>query len=464
MKINKTFVIFFCILLLGIFSFGFGNDYYWHTKVGEYIVSNLKIPYHDIFSWFGIENNLYWISQEWLSEVIIYLFDSIFKSFGPFMFTFINYIFIILLLYYFNKERLNKNIIYTFIWALVGLLIFSSVMLPRPHMLSYILLIFTIFVLYDNFNNEDSKKIYFLPVISLIWSNVHGGSANLSYILCFLFLTCALFEFKFNKLFSNKITKKQIQKFVIFGIISIFTILINPHGVKMLFYPYVNMADGLMLSSIEEWASPSLNNPNDFIVFIMMILIVLILVITNKKIKLVDLIILGFFIILGFKSVRFAPLLYIASTFIIFNYVKNYKFEVPNLLFVILIALIILMGGMLSYKLVNNYNKTIIPNEIITYIKDKKPKSMFNYYNYGGYLIYNDIKVFIDGRADMYSKYNLNDAILLQNYGYDRILLAYDFDMIVIPKNLGMTEHLNKSGNYILKKIIEDTAIYEKTS
>ena len=33
-----TLLIFVGILFLAIFSFGFGNDYYWHVKAGEYII------------------------------------------------------------------------------------------------------------------------------------------------------------------------------------------------------------------------------------------------------------------------------------------------------------------------------------------------------------------------------------------------------------------------------------------
>ena len=158
----KLYLIFAGILLFALFNFGFGNDYYWHVKAGEYMVNNLKIPYHDIFSWYGISNNLYWMSHEWLSEVVLYIYRYIFKGLGPLIFNLSMYLLLITVIYKHNKEKLEKNKIFTFLWALVGFLIFSKVMLPRPHMISYTLLAFTIYILYDNFNNKNSKKIYFL--------------------------------------------------------------------------------------------------------------------------------------------------------------------------------------------------------------------------------------------------------------------------------------------------------------
>ena len=52
-----------------------------------------------------------------------------------------------------------------------------------------IMLALTIFFSYDLFINENSKKIYFLPLVTLFWANFHGGSSNLSYIFCIIFLS-----------------------------------------------------------------------------------------------------------------------------------------------------------------------------------------------------------------------------------------------------------------------------------
>ena len=458
----KLFLIFGGILLLAIFSFGFGYDYYWHVKAGEYMVHNLKIPYHDIFSWYGMSHNLYWMSHEWLSEVVIYLYKYIFKDLGPILFNISVYLILILVLFQCNKKNLAKNKIFTFIWALIGILVFSRVMLPRPHMISYILLAFTIYVLYDNFNNQDSKKIYFLPLISMLWANFHGGSSNLPYILCILFLISGLFKFKFGKIEANRITKNQIKKYIICGILSIITIVINPHGLKMLTYPYINMGDSLMISNITEWASPNLNNISDYGDFLLLGVIIITMIITKKKIKLVDFIILGAFLVLGFKSLKFIALLYIVATFIVCNMVDEIKLEIPNKMAIAILITLIVSGGILTPRLINNYHKKVIPDEIIEYIKEKNPKRLFNYYGYGGYLIYNDILVFIDGRADMYSKYNFKDAVDMQNMGYSYLIKGYDFDMIVIPNGISLGTHLLDNDDYNITKQVDNVVIYEK--
>ena len=247
---------------------------------------------------------------------------------------------------------------------------------------------------------------------------------------------------------------------------SFLVLAINPHGIKLWLYPYQNMQDSLMINSILEWHSPSLNNPNDYTAFLILGFIILCMIITKNKIKLIDFCVLGFFLILGFKSIRFIPLLYIGASFAIFNLVKEQqatyhnKFVLTLLVFVLIFAFLIQ-----SPKLANNitHNK-LIPDKIINYIKEQKPKRLFNYYNYGGYLIYNDIKVFVDGRADMYSNNILQDVVDLQDKGYLFLMKKYDFDMYVVPNDISLTLQLIENSDYCITQQEDNVIIFEKIS
>ena len=81
-----------------------GYDYYWHIKLGEYIINNKTVPTTDIFSWYGIANNLLWVSHEWLSGVILYLNKLLFGKYAVVIFCSTFYFLITLLLFKFNKS------------------------------------------------------------------------------------------------------------------------------------------------------------------------------------------------------------------------------------------------------------------------------------------------------------------------------------------------------------------------
>ena len=88
MKKEKKILLFIFILLISmsIFLFSFGSDFFWHLKIGEYIIVQKEIPFTDIFSWYGAKNHLAWISHEWLFEVLIYQFFRFGKEIGVFLY------------------------------------------------------------------------------------------------------------------------------------------------------------------------------------------------------------------------------------------------------------------------------------------------------------------------------------------------------------------------------------------
>ena len=75
-----------------------GNDFWWHIKIGEWIVENGKIPTEGIFSWYGMKEHIPWTAHEWLSEIIFYLMHQYLGSAGVFFFSMITAVLFIILL------------------------------------------------------------------------------------------------------------------------------------------------------------------------------------------------------------------------------------------------------------------------------------------------------------------------------------------------------------------------------
>ena len=147
-------------------------------------------------------------------------------------------------------------------------------MTARPHMISSIFLLLTVYFCLDLFENKDSKKIYFLPVLAILWANIHGGSSNLVYLMPLIFLLVGLFRFKFNKIEAKRISIIQIKKYLIVIFISILCLNINPHGIKMLIYPYENMLNSIMLETIAEWQPTILSDRSHWIYYVFSLIIV----------------------------------------------------------------------------------------------------------------------------------------------------------------------------------------------
>lgn len=116
---NKNNRIIFTILIISI-SFALmvfiksDPDQFWHFASGKYMYTHHKILTHDIFSWYLAGK--YWMSHEWLFEIILYLFYLIFFDKYLIMFGLINIFILLFIIYRTNEKDIYKNKAYSLFW------------------------------------------------------------------------------------------------------------------------------------------------------------------------------------------------------------------------------------------------------------------------------------------------------------------------------------------------------------
>lgn len=463
-KDNKLSILFVLVLinfcLFSMIFVTYEGDYFWHIKAGEYMVKHHVILTKDVFSW-----NLsgkYWFSHEWLFEIILYRFYKLFGNLHIYIYTFICFFILLLSIFILHKKEYLKNIPFGLVWLIMSI-VFIHFLQARPHLITFILISLLIYILFDLYNNENSKKIYFIPLISLLWVNIHGGSSNLIYILPILFIISGLFTFNSSKLENKRYSKKQIIKYLLCIVLGFIPLLINPHGIKMIIYPYVNMANSLMISSISEWQPSNLNDIQHYIYFIIVFIIFLFLFLSKKKIRLIDFILFLSSLYLGLKSIRFWPFIYIFMSHSIFYYINERKKDPGTNIILLILSIICILVFVSNIPILRLKPPKIVSDKAINILKKENPKRLYNYYDYGGYLIYKDIDVFIDGRADLYSEYNYKDYldIYFLNYNYNKLIKKYYFDYFIIPKKSGLSTYLNENNKYILIYKDKKVSIYK---
>ena len=445
------FSLFMCVL------FQKESDYFWHIKAGEYMFNNKEVLTKDVFSW--VMSGSYWMSHEWAFDVSIFLLSKVFGKMHLFVYTFGCVLLLMGILFWTNKNKYLKNIIFSLFWV-VCFLMFCVYMQARPHLLSFSFLALTIYFTYDLFNNPESKKIYLLPIVTLFWANFHGGSSNLSYLFCFVFVIIGLFKFKFEKIEAKRIGKKQIKKYLIVALMCMVAICINPHGLKMLWYPYSNMLDTVMINFISEWQPTTLSNFNHYPYFIFIIIIVFIFLFSKKKIQFIDLALFGIAIVLGLKSIRFWGYTYIIMSYVIFNYIEVRKPDKGTCTVLLILSCLfvgLFITGIPTVK--KEYKDAMLSSTLIDKIKEVEQERLYNMYDYGGELVYNDISVFLDGRADLYSRSNLVDYkdISLLNSDYVKLIDKYNFDYFLVSKEYPIATYLKYEDNY--EKVYEEKKI-----
>ena len=453
-------LLFLCFSLALLSFFHIDPDYYWHIKVGEKIVTS-GIVKHDLFSW--VMQGKYWMSHEWLFEVILYGFQCFFGKYHAIIYCLFSLLLLFSILFFTNYRAYLKNFSYTIVYLLFFGILSLGFIQTRPYLLSFSLLALTMYLLFDLYYHSESKKIYLLPIITIIWANVHGGSSNLPYLFCFVFWIIGMVSFQLKKIESKKLKKIQIRRYFIVMILCIIGVCINAHGIKMLLYPYINMADNTMINTINEWQSSSLHIPFHYTYFIFLLFLLFTFLFSSKKIQFIDLILFLICTYLGLKSIRFWIFTPIIMSYVIFSYVEAKKTKGLTssiiILCVFFISIFLCHNSILSKQYEGN-----ISSEALSILKKANPKRLFNGYRFGGELIYHDVSVFIDGRADLYSGTVYNDYLSIIDFKKEAVPLIekYDFDYYLLMNNCSLDTYLGYNDQFELVYSDKKLNIYKK--
>ena len=98
--------------------------------------------------------------------------------------------------------------------------------------------------------------------------------------------------------------------------------------------------------------------------------------------------------------------------------------------------------------------------------------SIFNEYNYGSYLLFRGIPVFIDSRADLYTPEFNKDVNVFQDFintsninnYYENMFEKYDITHVLLYKNSKLNMFLSRDDNYMKLYSDDNFCFYERLS
>lgn len=282
-----------------------------------------------------------------------------------------------------------------------------------------------------------------------------------------------------------------VKWLVLIMIICIFTGLLTPLGTTPYTY-LVKTMDGNTMDNISEHQPLTLiNNKEMLTVFILFILL---LIFTDTKAKLSDFFMLGGLTILSLMSRRQTSIFVIVCGFIFAKMITALleKYDqkgteilakfMTNILGKILTILIVILLSFVMYKgkIDDDYvNEASYPVQAANYILDNLDLDeirLFNEYNYGSYLLYRGIPVFIDSRADLYApEFNkteeqegrdiFSDYINTSNIGvyYEDKFDQYDITHVITTNKTKLNMFLSRDENYAQIYSDDYFVIYERS-
>ena len=288
----------------------------------------------------------------------------------------------------------------------------------------------------------------------------------------------------------------NVKWLILIMVICAFTGLLTPLGDTPYTYLPKTMA-GNTMENISEHLPLTLIQ--DIKTLVVIVLFILILMFTDVKIKLRDLFMIAGLVLLAFMSRRQVSMFVLIGGIVfaklLVALLQKYDKEGTNKLITVMTTvygqiIIILLGILISFMLyrgkINSpiVNESSYPVEACDYILnnlDVENIRIYNEYNYGSYMLYRGIPVFIDSRADLYTpefngvkneegKYEGRDIFTdylnissIATY-YENKFESYDITHLLIRKNSKLNLLLSRDINY--KSLYDDKnfILYERVS
>lgn len=446
MQIVVVFAVVFFVVATMLIPFRLlDSDTLWHIATGQWILAHKSIPFTDPFSWTAAGSS--WTAHEWLFEVMLVPFAN-----NPITLSIFGTVLILLGLYFYwrlLKLVSSSNAIASAV-LLISLPALRFGWVVRPQLISFLMFSLTLYLL----TTGDYKKLRLLPGLFIVWANCHA-SILLGLVLVGVYTAGSILPHM--SLGRLRHQPMNLKKMACIFIACVVASMINPHGYKLFSYA-VKVSSDPLYKWIMEWQSP--NNIWVIAGIVTGITLVVALSMTRRNVK-VELLHLALSVLLFFgvlTSVRHYSYFVILWGALIANLLKNIKIP-QRVEFYSATAFLGLSIGLLivAWPLPSSMDLVArqagYPVDAANWLIEHKAERIFNHYNYGGYLIYRDVPVFVDGRADMYHMSGLKndpfkDWVDFLSFAVppEKILDKYKTQYVLLPVKSAPVMYLEKCG------------------
>lgn len=446
------------------------GDTGYHIRAGEWILDNLAIPRHDIFS---LHNPpLSWTAHEWLSEVIMALIHHVSGLTGTVVFFSFILAFVFYLLFRIVRNA-GGNILITVLVTLLAVAASKIHWLARPHVFSLLLFLVWYRIL-DVYRHGDKNRLYLLPPMMLLWVNLHGGYLA-GFVLLGVFMLSELPDC-FSKAKEMRVpARRRMQNFLIVLGVCLPVSCINPYGYHILLFPFNLVTNKMLMNNVSEFLSPNFHEPSPFKYIILSLIAVIAL--SKERLRLAELLLLLVFLNMSLYSVRYIPLFAIVSAPIIVRLAETLFRNSDNRLSSLfaeksdniaeidassggvlwaVVACVVVAWCTASGTVRYGFEPESKPVAALQFIeKANLQGNMFNNDEFGDYVIYAAwprYKVYYDGRIDMYGTSMLKEYMKVINFedGWENILEKHRVNWIFFNADSRLSRFLRERKDWVL--------------
>ena len=405
------------------------SDTYWQIAVGRWIIDHGALPTADIYSFTKAGEP--WVSSSWLAQVLFAKAYDLAGWAGPAALAAASIAAAFALLTSILSRRMPA--VHASLVALVALMLASGHLLARPHVLVLPVMILWAYSLMSASERREAPSLWLLPLIAL-WANLHGG---------FLFGLVLVGAFALDALWNAAPAQRLplALRWTAFGIGALAACCVTPYGWGSILASLKILSLGELLRLIAEWM------PADF-----------------GRIGPLELALLGLIGGALYCGVRLPPpriALVLGLLHMVLSHTRNIEIFALLLPLVVLtpvatqfgwrgaavvrlqaVPVVLLVAGLCASTYAVAARRDIAPPAAqspvaaVDALKAHGVKRVLNDLPFGGYLIWRQVPVFVDGRAELYGeKFEMDyyRALQLKDVdGFLGLLKTYDIDAVML--------------------------------
>ncbi len=237
----------------------------WHIRTGQQILATHAIPHTDSFS--STMSGKPWFAWEWLYDVLVGRLEATLGLNGVVWFTAVVVAAVFAWTFRLLMSR-GTNVLVAMALVLLAVSASTIHFLARPHVLSWLFALAWFWILdsseRDSFggNREGRRRLWLLPLLMLVWVNVHGGFL-IGFALLGIFWLAAVWnwsrakEGRLEELLEKITAGKRAKELVWIGLVAAAASLVNPYGWKLHAHILSYLSNRFLMDHIDEFQSPN---------------------------------------------------------------------------------------------------------------------------------------------------------------------------------------------------------------
>jgi hypothetical protein len=472
----------------------------WHIRNGEQMLATHTVPHTDYFS--SSMSGHSWYAWEWLYDLLVAIIHYAFGLNGVVFYTAAIIAATFVLALYFGLRR-GATLPVMLLLLLISLGASAVHFLARPHVLSWLLTVIY-FELLDSASNERYRRLLWLPLLMVLWVNLHGGFV-LGFLLLAIYLTGGIIEYV-SRREPAEASAKRIRWLSGIAFVTFAASFVNPYGYHLHVHVYRYLSDRFLMNQISEFLSPDFHGRAQQCFAVLLILSIVTLATARQAIRISQLLVVVCAAYLGCYATRNLPTSGLLLTLVVapilsysishagesatmalwlkavLSKLDSFGFRMRNLELALrghfwMLAIFVLglwacfnNGRIGSAQLLHAYfDEKRFPVEATNYISEHRIREpIFSLDYWGGYLIYRIYpqgRVVVDDRHDLYGDQFFKEylKVVMIQPGWEKVLDGLGADWVLVPGGSSLANMLRLTSQWTIVHQDGTAALFQRT-